>query len=297
MALSLPLRFQPLASLLLGLMLAISSGLLFLGFARLVTQLANWLPDTPSVYVGISISILPVVVSFALAWRCLSVFKKSDGAYASGLIFLALCCLVLLELAVVVGLFNAASDFKELLAAIRDNRQADVHSDAAGQVSIEGPIGDGLLNLVMQFDTAAIPLRVINISSEGGFIVDALDLAHFIERRGIVVIVGEECMSACTLVVTASPRLYAHKYSTFGFHKPYEFHQSHSELSRMGMKQQSDENRAFLLSHGVKQYLLDKADKFGPSELLQFSSQAMMEQGLVKGLLEDDTWELPDDHR
>jgi ATP-dependent protease ClpP protease subunit len=219
----------------------------------------------------------------ALSWRKM---RGHGPSVVKGSAFLISAVITLLQACGAYSFYTTAEDTEKTLLGMRYMGNAVVTQVALGHILVKGPIGQSIIDDILTYDTQQIPLKLIEIESEGGLVDKALALASIIEIKKIEVLVDDYCISACTLIAVASTHLKAHQNSVFGFHRTYAIAETSSELFKVGAGQLGVESRSFLKSHGVSEAVLSEADKFGPDETYDVSAAEMAKAGIVKEVLQ-----------
>ncbi len=93
-----------------------------------------------------------------------------------------------------------------MLAALRDPKIAEFRIERIGETDLilNGAINDSSVDEII--NALSDPLiTILRVNSEGGLIDPAVRLAHHIRDNEIFVMAEENCISACILLLAASP--------------------------------------------------------------------------------------------
>lgn len=222
----------------------------------------------------------------ALWWR-LPRRWGTDAELASGLRILAL-------ISAVIWLLPTAVIFRDTPVALR---QAEAVRDMTFLISqgadrntlfVEGAIGPGFgERLAQRLASTPDPARIF-IDSDGGLVGEALDAAQAIEHRGVTVVAGEECASACIIVLMGGKRRLGPYGGSILFHATAPVVTSANAMYNWLAGQLGEQARSYLLRRGVPPSDLDEARRRGPQEVFEVPNLAALKQGVLTGLYNDD---------
>ncbi|MET0744651.1 MAG: hypothetical protein ABWY78_14865 [Microvirga sp.] len=241
-----------------------------------------------AVDIGAAISLLAIglfataVLGAALMYCTWGHPARHKAAGYAGLVF------IISIIALVFEGTNAASTIASSMDRYRIELAREAKPDAVltltenDDISIVGPIGSNLMRHFMAFETAYGPITSIEITSEGGLLDQALELAEYIEKHKLTVIVREKCLSACTVIAVASPESYAEADAVFGFHQSSSLIELRSELSVSGSKAARQYFNDFLRNHRVPQSVLDEGAKHSPASMYLVPASKMAEYGTIR---------------
>jgi hypothetical protein len=238
-----------------------------------------------SLHIGMLVVIaIAAVVLAVLMWRHPA---RQEASAIAGLILI---------LSLMVAVYSCAN-MATWAVAMRDSyvvelaRQADedavIESIGSGRLSISGAIGPHLMRDFKAAQDTHGTVTGIEITSEGGNLEQAMELATYAEAQRMRVTVRDYCLSACVYIAVGSPESYAYEGSVFGFHSMFPVTDVTSEIFAFGMMQSREESRDFLKSHGVPGEVLEKGDKHGPDSVHVVSAEQMVDFGAIRGLLRD----------
>ncbi len=124
-----------------------------------------------------------------------------------------------------VGLVAAAWASFEYREAVERQRMSDFTIRwiaARSEIYIRGSIGPGLADKLLHLLAQEPTARRIVITSPGGWVKEAVEIASLVEKSGTDVVARETCNSACILVLLAAHKRYADWDMAFGFHIPVD---------------------------------------------------------------------------
>lgn len=156
------------------------------------------------------------------AWAAVGIWRSANAArrnparkpwpsLAQGLVLGA-------GVAAIVGLPPIIRDYVAVIAAIQSPRYAEYRIEERGEseLVLVGAINDESVDEVIR--ALNHPSPVLRITSRGGLVESAIRLARFVRDRRTPVIAEEECLSACVLVLAASPNVTVVLGSQISFH-------------------------------------------------------------------------------
>ncbi len=103
-------------------------------------------------------------------------------------------------------------------AAAIDNAVLRIESPQA--LRIEGTLGPETAGAVAETLRKNPKISILILDSPGGLLLTAVHIADLVERRRLVTIADQKCLSACTMLLFASHYPSARPESVIGFHKP-----------------------------------------------------------------------------
>lgn len=247
------------------------------GIARLGISpaLAGWL-------------LLNGIFLLGLAAAGLYALRRRRGPHGSlaGIALLLAAVGSLLQAANVAGLILSFGDAKRTYEALAGEADAGMAMLEEGRLVIEGPIGPRFMQSFLAIH-AKTPVREIEITSEGGLVDQAKELARLVEDAGIRIEVPSYCMSACVMIAVASSRTLAQEDAVFGLHRSSPVADVTSKIGKWHSQQTDREMRDFLKQHGVPEALLVESDKHQGESIYELSGAEMLRHGAIDGLLED----------
>lgn len=90
----------------------------------------------------------------------------------------------------------------------------------AGQLFLNGPIGQGTASLFSAMLQSYPSVNQLVLNSPGGLLSEAIALADLVRTRGMDTLVINRCDSACTVVLVAGHKRLASANARVGFHRP-----------------------------------------------------------------------------
>lgn len=118
---------------------------------------------------------------------------------------------------------------------------------------VDGPLSVGTARQVMLRLGASRHLRTLSISSTGGRVGEAQQIAGEIRRLGLDTVARQDCLSACTLVILAGTRRSMASGAHLGFHQASFPGATPKELAEMNVVQ-----RDALSKQGVSPWFIDR---------------------------------------
>ncbi|MEQ9575339.1 MAG: ATP-dependent Clp protease proteolytic subunit [Rhodospirillales bacterium] len=115
-----------------------------------------------------------------------------------------------------------AIDANSFISAMKPAMEARYDLRKAGDDGLEfsGFLNPTSVNKVIDALDAEPQRRIIFITSEGGLLDNAFDLADVVQKRQIQVVAQTNCASACLLVLAAAHERYAQPGTQLLFHRP-----------------------------------------------------------------------------
>lgn len=195
----------------------------------------------------------------------------------------------LLALAAGLVLYQAASAGAYVLAA------RDLHAIALARgeypdamlqplepwtIRIKGALGPNLMRDFRAAAAAGVPVARIEITSPGGLVAPALELAGFVERHGLTVVVRGECLSACVPIALAAGTSLAEPDAVFGFHRVVPA----VEVARHRQERLTPDLFAHLRRHGVPEAVLRAAALHDAGSMHLVPAGDMVAMGVIDGI-------------
>ena len=227
--------FEPLGKLLRG-QLSLRRTLLagcaaLLGWTLLLLLFGMWLSN-PGSYTGEYALRQWLMVLSLIAWsagfglwcravmRC-ALRRQSEGrsALSSGLAFVAAVVLLLGTGGIVLPLVSEwAAGWWETVTYRRQAMEV-IHDPRLGRIVVRGPIGFGSYQALEKALATTPRLRLVEVQSPGGYLVESLAMARLIEQQGLDTVSFGRCSSACTLLLAAGQDRYLGPDAVLGFHR------------------------------------------------------------------------------
>lgn len=278
-----------------------SSLAVYIGFLAAIVALSFSLQFTRADMVGGLATLLGAVNAIAIfglvtallsvgtILLVISVWKHQARHRASvpaGIVLCIAACAAFLQSINFASFLIASHDTYRALIAIEAWDNAEI-IPIEGGVKIAGSIGGRLMRDFHAIEAKHGPVRLIEITSEGGLIDQALQLAYEVKNRNITVIVRKTCLSACVLVAVASPESYADESALFGFHRTYPVAKFSTQISKYDVLQRSEEARSFLSANGVPNAILIAAEAHGPESMHLVTAREMVKVGAIAGIVSE----------
>ena len=249
--------------------------------------------DFLETYAGLAAAImlhflLLVMVAVLCSIATLRVWRHPSRRGASGVagaLFFLSACTLLVQTINLISFALVANDIYRMKVAVGTWNDADIRKTANGTATLIGPLGPHLMRDFTALEDISGPIKVIEITSEGGLVDQALEFARQVESRRISIIVRHQCLSACILIAVASPESYADEDAVFGFHRTSPVVEVGTEIAEYANDQVGRDSLDFLRQHGVPESVLDEAAKHGPDSVHVVSAQEMVEYGAIKGVV------------
>ena len=122
------------------------------------------------------------------------------------------------------------------------------------------------------------------IDSPGGILGDAFQLADFIVENGLIVGITDSCVSACVLLLAASPNSLASPSAELIFHRPVERADFSSPQLQANMLEETLEYYNRFEQYGV---LAASIERFKENEFTPISLGEAYESGIIDSIWED----------
>lgn len=245
------------------------------------------LGPAPAVLIQATTLATVAALGFAVTvWTWKHPSRRRASRFA-GALFLSASSVLLFQLVNLIAFLVAVPDIYRLANAQLAAPNATVIKTGAASASIVGPIGPNLMRDFMELERQGGSIEAIEITSEGGLVDQALQLARYVEARRTKVVVRGQCSSACILIGIASPESYADADAVYGFHRPSALADLSSEIAIYFTEQSKETFHAFLKQHGVPESVLVEAAKHGRESLYEVSARDMAKFGAIKGVVAD----------
>lgn len=212
---------------------------------------------------------------------------RMKGSGLAGPLFLLSALFALYEVIEFSRTAIQLPDITRLITAWAQQEDARIVALGDGVVALAGTLGPNLVQDFLRTDRESGPINMVRISSPGGLVEPALELAKMFESRRITVVIEGECSSACLLLAVASPRSFSEANVVFGFHRVSPIADADSEIVLYSVNESWIAYRAYLESHGVPSSVMDEASKHGPSTLHPVPAFDMANYGAIKGIISE----------
>lgn len=197
-------------------------------------------------------------------WRAAAAYAKSGGRFWGGAAKVA-ALLVIVRL-VYDCAFIAAPQFVTVIEiALGDHRvgphRIDLSADGDA-LAFSGGITFGVARELERVLDAAPGVRVVQLQSIGGRILEAQKISDLVRARGLTTFVPEECLSACTIVFLGGKERVLSPAGRLGFHQPAfvgitgaaqaaMVAQEEARLQRLGLSKAFAERANLITSSGM----------------------------------------------
>lgn len=200
-----------------------------------------------------------------------------------GLFLLLAACLVFYQSASAGAHILAARDLHAINLALDGYPDAELQLLSPGIIRITGPLGPNLMRDFWAAEAASGPFARVEITSPGGLVAPALELAGFVERHGLTVVVRGECLSACVPIAVAAGTSFAEPDAVFGFHPVSPA----VEVAGYRQEHLTPDLFAFLRRHGVPEAVLEKAVLHDGGSMLVVTARDMAAMGVIDSIQAD----------
>lgn len=168
--------------------------------------------------------------------------------------------------------------------------------DATYAIAMEGKIEDGdssrLIELIKKNPDRFLATKFIKLSSPGGSVNEALLVSKIVENSALTAVVADNsiCASACFLIyASAQHRIFA--YGKLLIHRPYMSVEHLISTDAMAAREQQQATsfaiRAFLESHSIPSYIIDKMMSLPSTRAYKISSNDAKAIGFLDPNLEE----------
>jgi hypothetical protein len=134
-------------------------------------------------------------------------------------------------------LFTAAAVAVALLVPpVTQAAEVTVRKDSTGRpmIIINGRIENGDFDKFVKFAAKLPAGTIVGLNSEGGAVVDAINIGHVVRNKRFLTVAGSMCVSACTFIWLAGVERGAFDDSAIGFHSAYAIKDDKPEVSGAG---------------------------------------------------------------
>jgi len=145
---------------------------------------------------------------------------------------------------------------------------------------LNGIIGQKSFDMLKNINNIGT-IEVLKLNSPGGLIGNAIEIAEFIKKNNISIIVEDECSSACVIIAISSEKLYTSLHSKFGFHNAASIAKPKSEIGKFSSTKGSREMFSFLQKNGIPIDIIDVAKNTDSSEIYYVSGSEFINRALA----------------
>jgi hypothetical protein len=213
-----------------------------------------------------------------LGWAAVGIWRSASHAAARpkwvARLFLGAVGLVMVPLA--MSSIQTAGELLQI-AIHHDPLGPPAHLSFEGErIRIEGGLAEGSADHFNQLLASNPQLRMVELSSFGGRIAEAAQIADSIRRRNLDTFVLDECMSACTDVLLAGRRRSASAHARIGFHQA-----TMSGYGHLDDQLATNSTRSRYIAAGIDPKFVDRAFSISSSDMWFPSDEDMLNAGLL----------------
>lgn len=149
-------------------------------------------------------------------------------------------------------------------------------SDDGTRIRIDGLLSSGAGMRFEQLLNRTAQLRLVEIDSRGGRLLEARNIADMVRGRQLATHVEGECVSACTLVLIAGVERSANPGARIGFHQP-----SFPGLTAAGRRDAIDRMRQLYRQGGIADSFLEHVLEVPPQEIWYPPRARLVREGVL----------------
>lgn len=239
----------------------------------------------PAIFAILAALTLSALVGCALAVKTWQHPDRRKASRFAGLAFMLGAAAAFFEAVILCSFLLQATDTYRMLLAAENYDDAAIISAGNGVAIISGTLGPHLMRDFERLNATSGHIDTVRITSPGGLVTSAIELADYFENHKTTVIIVRECSSACILLAVASPQSYADANVSFGLHHTFPIAPAESEIIRFSYERTWQIYRDFLAQHGVPEAILAEAAKHGADSVYPVTAWDMAEHGAIKGVL------------
>jgi hypothetical protein len=255
-----------------------------LWFVDVLTTIAS-LEVGPAIGLCVLLLTMSTILSALVAAYIWAHPARRNASALIGIAFIFTTAAAIIQAANAVSSAVAARDDYAILLALATYGDAELTMVSEHTVYIDGPIGPNLMRDFADYQSIYGRISAIEITSTGGIIDQALQLARYAEDEGLTIVVRDVCFSACTLIAVSTRESYADEAAVFGFHRVSDVAETSSEIAEFGVLYTGEEARSYLADHGVPESVLVAAERHGDDSLLYVTAWEMVDYGAIRGVL------------
>lgn len=225
-----------------------------------------------------------VVSAGLLAWQSVAVWRSATRRASEGSTFWPNLARLGVGAAIMAFAFISATflwlPMREhaLIAVGRDNLapiDASVTTDDT-VLLLHGTFGSGSTERVRRVLDASPGIRTVALSSPGGRLREASDIANLVRRRGLDTYVDTRCESACTFVFLAGKDRAATPNARIGFHQP-----SFAGVAPVNFGPATDSMLRTYRQAGIPQDFLDRIARTDPANMWYPTPRELEKAGVI----------------
>ena len=244
-------------------------------------------------WIGLAYMILFLIV---YVWQIIGIYRSAEnyvyeaqGQLPRKSVFWARAAQVML----VLGLIGTVDSYAPLiqdsvsLALLESSDMSQryfIEYAGTTDVQLTGYINRKSVAAVMDAFSSDADRTALVIDSPGGILVDAFRLADFIVENGLIVGITDSCVSACVLLLAASPNSLASPSAELIFHRPVERADFSSPELQAGMLVETLEYYNRFEQYGVPAASIER---FKENEFTPISLGEAYESGIIDSIWEE----------
>lgn len=152
------------------------------------------------------------------------------------------------------------------------------------EVAMAGDFDDGVASRLGALLDEHPDIRRIRLTSDGGLVGEAEAVGLLVSARGLVTLVTEYCLSACTLAFAHGQERLLARGAKLGFHAPCE-----SDESGQDVAVNSDAEKRAYVATGIDAGFVDEALRVPFTDIWFPETARLLEARIVTALVEPDT--------
>jgi hypothetical protein len=243
------------------------------------------LAETLSLRLGAAMVLSMFAISAALlAWHGMAVWRSATRqAQAGSALWPSMAKMAIAAAALAFGVLSATTLWVPLrehaLIAMGldhlDPVEASVTTDDT-VLLLHGTFGAGSAERVRLVLNESPDIETVALSSPGGRLREAADIAQMVRERGLDTYVDTRCESACTFVFLAGKDRAATPNARIGFHRP-----SFAGITPMGFDPATDSMLGTYRDAGIPQDFLDRIARTEPKNMWYPSARELEKAGVI----------------
>jgi hypothetical protein len=148
---------------------------------------------------------------------------------------------------------------------------------------LEGQIGRTTLDTLLKLDKKK-KVDFLKLDSTGGLIQIAIEISKYVAAHDILIIVRNECSSACVLIAVSGKRLFTTDSAQFGFHNAASITKPGSEQGKFQSSVGSDIMFSFLKANGIPNDIIEAAKSTNTNDMHYVSGSELIKLGIAEKL-------------
>ncbi|KAA0969683.1 hypothetical protein FPY71_14280 [Aureimonas fodinaquatilis] len=147
------------------------------------------------------------------------------------------------------------------------------------ELSLQGGIKYGLAERLSNVLASAPEVTVLHLTSTGGRLAEANQLAQLVRDRGLTTYVSGDCLSACTLIFAAGKERWLALGARLGYHGAY-----FPGLSQEELNNSNAEWAALYKRYGVNEDFVARALRVPHNEMWYPDTEELLRAGIITGV-------------